>query len=44
MLTPQVLKFPWEEDMKLLKDNGYKQDYNEDRKWKSFRKISSRKK
>ncbi len=30
ILTPQVLKLPWDEGMKLLSENGYKQDYNDD--------------
>ena len=30
ILTPQVLKLPWTEGIKLLTENGYKQDINED--------------
>ena len=30
ILTPQVLKLPWTEGIKLLTDNGFKQDLNED--------------
>ena len=30
ILTPQVLKLPWTEGIKLLSDNGFKQDINED--------------
>ena len=30
ILTPEVLKLPWVEGIKLLTENGYKQDINED--------------
>ena len=30
ILTPQVLKLPWSEGIKLLTENGFKQDINED--------------
>ena len=30
ILTPEVLKLPWAEGIKLLTENGYKQDINED--------------
>ena len=30
ILTPQVLKLPWTEGIKLLTENGFKQDINED--------------
>ena len=30
ILTPHTLKLPWEEGIKLLSENGYKQDINED--------------
>ena len=30
ILTPEVLKLPWTEGIKLLTENGYKQDINED--------------
>ena len=30
VLTPEVLKLPWSEGIKLLTENGFKQDINED--------------
>ena len=30
ILTPEVLKLPWSEGIKLLTENGFKQDINED--------------
>ena len=30
VLTPEVLKMPWTEGIKLLNENGFKQDINED--------------
>ena len=30
VLTPEVLKLPWSEGIKLLSENGFKQDINED--------------
>ena len=30
ILTPEVLKLPWTEGIKLLSENGFKQDINED--------------
>ena len=30
ILTPQVLKLPWTEGIKMLTENGFKQDINED--------------